>query len=294
MIKVEWIEKLNNAVDYIESKLDEEIDVKQAAKIAVCSEFHFQRMFTYIAGVTLGEYIRRRRMTLAAFDLMKPDAKVIDVAMKYGYDSPTSFCRAFRSVHGAAPSEARKKGISLSAFPRITFVLSIKGEEEMNYRIVNREGFRIVGVATREPMTMEDCFVKVPQFCQRVIAEGYIPRLCALADGSEPVGILGVSLCEGGEFSGYFMAVATEKSCPEGLEEYFVPTGTWAVFECCGAMPDAMKKLQQRIVSEWLPTSGYEYAPAPDIEVYFDGDKTKPDYHSQVWLPIIKATGHID
>lgn len=285
---MEWIDRLNDAVDYIEEHLTGEIDVERAAKAAACSTYHFQRIFPYVAGVTLSEYVRRRRLTLAAFELTEGDAKIIDLAAKYGYDSPTAFSRAFQSVHGVSPTAAREKGVNLTAFPRIAFSITIKGDQAMNYRIEKRDAFRIVGVGTREPMTMEDCFDKVPQFWQKVGREGWVPRMLPLMDGSGPMGVLGVSLCENGDFSGYVVAVASQQPCGEGLEAYTVPAGTWAVFECVGPMPAAMQALQKRIVSEWLPTSGYEYAAAPDIEVYGEGDQSAPDYRSQVWLPIVK------
>ena len=285
---MEWIQRLNEAIDYIENNLDQEINVEEAAKIAACSTFHFQRMFTYIAQVTLGEYIRRRRMTLAAFELTQGDQKIIDIATKYGYDSPTAFNRAFQAIHGMAPSAAKNKGVSLTVYPRITFTLSIKGDEAMVFKIEKKDAFRIVGFASKEPMTMEDSFEKVPAFWGEVCAKGGIEKICGIMDGSEPQGVLGVSTCDGGAFSGYFIAGATNKPCPEGMEEYLVSEGTWAIFDCVGAMPQAMQSLQQRIITEWLPTSGYEYAAAPDIEVYFDGDQSSPDYRSQVWLPIMK------
>lgn len=157
----------------------------------------------------------------------------------------------------------------------------------MEYRIVERKGFRVVGFGTREPMTMEDCFEKVPRFWAE--HGGDIPRLCELMDGTEPQGVLGVSACDGGQFSGYYIAVATERPAPEGMDEYTVLAGTWAVFPCVGAIPAAIQALQKRIITEWLPSSGYEYAAAPDIEVYSPGDQSAEGYYSEVWLPIVKA-----
>lgn len=285
---MEWVKGMNQSIEYVESHLDGEIEVEKAAQLAACSVFHYQRMFAYMTGVTFSEYIRRRRMTLAAFELLDGKAKVIDLSLKYGYDSPTAFNRAFQSVHGVSPSKARLEGIRLTTFPRLTFTLSIKGEEAMNYKIVSKESFRIVGYATREPMTMEDCFEKIPKFWQSVKERGGIEELQKLMDGNEPAGILGVSLCEGGDYSGFLIAAATSAPVPEGMEEQIIPATTYAVFECTGPVPDAMQTVQQRIISEWLPTSGYEYAPAPDIEVYGDGDQSSENYHSEVWLPIIK------
>lgn len=284
---MEWISRLNEAVDYIEENLDKEIDYDKAAQIACCSTFHFQRMFSYIADVPLSEYIRRRRITLAAFDLQSSNKKIIDIALKYGYESPTAFNRAFHNVHGISPTEARAKGVSLKAFPRISFKITIKGDVEMNYKIITKEAFKIVGAKEHYTINIEENFKKVPQFWQKTIQSGIIPTLCSLMD-KEPYGVLGVSTCMNGQNFDYYIAVATDKETPDGMAEYNVPECTWAIFECMGAMPNAIQELQKRIVTEWLPTSGYEYANAPDIEVYFEGNQYADDYKCQVWLPIVK------
>ncbi|TGV02112.1 AraC family transcriptional regulator, partial [Mesorhizobium sp. M00.F.Ca.ET.186.01.1.1] len=149
---MDMLQKWNEALDYIEENLAGEIDVKQAARVACCSEYHFKRMFSSLAGIPLSEYIRRRRITLAAFELKDERVKVIDVAIKYGYSSPDSFARAFVHMHGVTPTEARASGQSLKAYPRMTFHLSIKGGSVMNYRIEENAGFRIVGLQKRVPL----------------------------------------------------------------------------------------------------------------------------------------------
>lgn len=287
---MEWVLALNKSIEYIENNLDGEIDIRKAAECAACSVFHYQRMFAYITGITLNEYIRRRRMTAAAFDLINNNAKVIDVALKYGYESPTAFNRAFRSIHNISPSQAKKEGNCLTSFPRITFSMQIKGEEAMNFKIVTKESFRIVGYVTRDHMTMEDSFEKVTKFWETVTNNGGILKLCGLMNGKEPKGILGVSACDGGVFSGYYIAVATDEASLDGMEEYTVPKMTYAVFECIGAIPEAIQNTQKRIISEWLPTSGYEYAEAPDIEVYPEGDILSKDYRSEIWMPVVKKS----
>lgn len=156
----------------------------------------------------------------------------------------------------------------------------------MEYRIVEKEAFRVVGFQTKEPMTMEDCFEKVPLFWKQT--SGDIPRLLPLMDGTEPMGVLGVSAYDGDRFTGYFIAVATKREAPKEMDEYQVPACTWAVFTCVGPVDPAVQALQKRVISEWLPSSGYEYAQAPDIEVYFLGDQSAPNYRSEVWLPVVK------
>lgn len=284
---MDWLNCLNESLMYIESRLDGEIDLERAAQIARCSSFHFQRMFSYIADVPLSEYIRRRRMTMAALELQSGGAKVIDLALKYGYESPTAFNRAFQNVHGISPSAARKSGVILKAFPPISFKITIKGEAEMNYKIVKLDKFRIVGLKEHFSGSLDDSFAKVPLFWQKAHMEGAIPKLCELLN-KEPFGILGVSTTTIGNDFDYYIAVASDKPVPEGMSELLVPETTYAIFECIGAMPEAIQTLQKRIVSEWLPSSGYEYANAPDIEVYFEGDQLKPDYRCEVWLPVVK------
>ncbi|MHC1696198.1 MAG: effector binding domain-containing protein [Eubacteriales bacterium] len=284
---MEWLDRLNKALDYIEENLSGEIDYERAARIACCSVFHFQRMYGYIAGVPLSEYIRRRRMTSAAFELQSSDIKVIELALKYGYDSPTSFNRAFRGIHGISPSEARAQGAALKAYPRISFSISVKGEAQMNYKIEKKDPIRIVGVKMHLDSDVEVNFSQVPLFWQRTTQSGAIPQILSLLD-SPPFGLLGVSTCMEGSDMDYYIAVPTSKDVPDGMEEYVIPSETWAVFECVGAMPNAIQELQKRIITEWLPSSGYEYANAPDIEVYFEGDQYSPDYKCEVWLPIVK------
>ena len=153
---MEWVERLNQSMGYIEEHLTDEIDYEQLGRIACCSAYHFQRMFTYMAGVTLAEYIRRRKMSLAAVDLQGGNAKIIDVAEKYGYHSPTAFNRAFQSIHGIAPSAVRKEGVSVKTFPPVSFKISVKGAVEMDYRIETKEAFRITGISA--PLFKEiDC-----------------------------------------------------------------------------------------------------------------------------------------
>jgi AraC family transcriptional regulator len=285
---VDWVQRLNAAVDYIEQHLDTDISYDKAAQIACCSTFHFHRMFSYIANVPLSEYIRRRRLTLAAFDLQNSQ-KVIDVALRYSYASPTAFTRAFRALHGISPSEARSAGAALKAYPRISFTITIKGDAEMNYRIETKDAFRIVGVKAHFAMDIEKSFAEVPKFWQKTIKSGAIPNILALMDG-EPAGLLGISTCMNGQDFDYYIAVATRQPLPDGMAEYTVPACTWAIFTCIGPMPDAIQTLQKRIVTEWLPTSGYEYANAPDIEVYGDGNQQADDYRCEVWLPIVKKS----
>lgn len=282
---MEWIERLNQAIGYIEEHLQEEIDYEQLAKIACCSSYHFQRMFSYLANVSLAEYIRRRRMSLAAVDLQAGDMKVIDVALKYGYESPTAFNRAFQSVHGIAPSQAKSDGIVLKAHPPISFLITIKGDVELNYRIEKKEALRMIGVSERIGHNLEENFAAVPMLWQRVATEGILERLLPMMN-SEPKGILGISASDSSEQWRYWIAVSSDHELPQDMGELMVPACTWAIFPGSGRMPEDIQLLEKRIVTEWLPTSGYEYADAPDIEVYFNADPQNAQF--EVWLPVVK------
>lgn len=281
---MEWIERLNKTLSYIEEHLTEEIRYDELARIACCSTYHFQRMFAYMAGVPLSEYIRRRRMSLAALDLQSGEEKIIDIGMKYGYSSPTAFNRAFQSVHGTAPSAARKEGTPVKSYPPISFKITVKGAEEMNYRIEEKAAFRIVGVSWPLDQEMEHNFRAVPQMWQKAAMDGTLEKITPLMNG-QPMGVLGVSACNDQEEWKYFIAVSSSSEIDSSLEEYVVPACTWAIFSGTGT-GISIQELEQRVVTEWLPTSGYEFANGPDIEVYLNPDPSNMQY--EVWLPIKK------
>ena len=281
---MEWLKRMNDAISYIEDNLDGEISIEKAAQLACCSQYHFQRMFSYIIGVTLSEYLRRRRLTKAAFDLQGGD-KVVDVALRYGYDSPTAFNRAFQVVHGISPSTAQKPDTILKAFPRIHFQITIKGVTEMDYRIVEKEGFRAVGVRTHLSGDMEENLKNITPFWQKTIDAGLTKEIAALMN-AEPMGLLAVSTCdESNEGSYYYICVATDKPIPSGMFEVNVPKYTWAIFPGSGH-PSSISDLYKRIFSEWQPTSGYEWAAMTDVEVYLDDDPVNMKY--EVWMPVVK------
>lgn len=281
---MEWIERLNKAINYIEENITEEIDYDQIAAVACCSTYHFQRMFAYMANVSLSEYIRRRRMTLAAVDLQGSEEKIIDVALKYGYTSPTAFNRAFKTIHGIAPSLVKEGGIVLRAYPPISFKITIKGAEEMNYRIEQKPAFRIIGTSQPLHKEIEQNFEIVPQMWQMAATDGTIPKLAALMN-QQPMGLLGISVCNDTEEWKYFIAVASNKDIDGIFEEYTVPAATWAIFSGSGTN-QSIQELERRIITEWLPTSGYEYGNAPDIEVYINPDPQNTQY--EVWIPVVK------
>lgn len=280
---MEWVQGMNEAVNYIEEHILEEPDLNELGKLAGCSAHHFQRIFTYIGGITLTEYLRKRRMSLAAVDLKNENAKVIDVALKYGYDSPTAFNRAFQMIHGISPSQVRDGSVSLKAFPPLVFQMTVRGTQELNYRIEKKDAIRVVGKKIPLRPTLEENFQITPKFWADCAKDGTIERLAGMMD--TPIyGLMGVSTCNEKDEWEYYVAVASTKETNE-YEEFVVPPSTWAVFYEEGPVIK-MQELETRIVTEWLPTSGYEYANAPEIELYLNPDPDNTKY--EIWLPIVK------
>jgi len=239
-------------------------------------------MFSSISGVSLSEYIRRRRLTLAAFEIQKGDIRIIDAAIKYGYVSSDAFSRAFKKMHGITPSNVRNKGVQLKAFPRISFQISIKGDTEMEYRIENLDfELRIVGKSKR--VKTSSAFKKIPTLWNNAKKDGFMQELIDMS-WEDPkckleslLGVCGKDAAITDEEFSYFMGVRYDGEVPADMETLVIPVSTWAVFP---NIVDAWK----RLYSEWVPTSKYELANLPCIECYY-GPKHKPRH--ELWVPVI-------
>lgn len=280
---MEWLDHFNKSIAYVEENLAGAIDLDKAAQLAQCSSYHYQRMFSYIAGVTLGEYIRRRRMSLAGVDLQRGE-KVIDVAAKYEYDSPTSFNRVFKGVHGITPKEAKQAGAKLTSYPMLTFKLTVRGVHAMEYQLIDKEAFHVTGLGLKIEQNMEVAQKRIPEFWNEVAASGELQKLLPIMDQNNP-GVLGVSLMtsEIQDTWEYVIGVVSEDKA-EGFEQYEIPAAKWAIFSGTGPMPGAIQELQTQVFQEWLPTSGFEYDELPDIELYLDANPENAQF--QVWLPV--------
>ena len=292
---MDTLERFNSALAYIEANLDGVIDGKEISKITLYSAYQFQKIFTAMSGIPLSEYIRNRRLDKAAFDLQNTDETVGAIALKYGYDSPTAFNRAFQRLHGIAPSRIRtEKGLQLKAYPPMQFQLCIKGATVMKYRIVEQKAFRLVGykLPTMRMKNFEQ-FKEIPKFWDEHFANGNFAKLMSINlsekhDNGRVDGVLGICVVPDidSDALDYYIATAYEGESPEGMEEIIVPDCTYAVFECRGKIPFSVQDMTRRLYGEWLPNSGYEWANAPDIERYFDGDPTSEDYVCELWLPV--------
>lgn len=286
------LKNMNGAIKFIEENLTNEIDFKEVARLAYCSEYHFKRMFSFLAGISLSEYIRRRRLTLAAFELKNNNIKVIDIAIKYGYSSPDSFARAFQHLHGITPSEARSNGHSLKAYPPMSFQLSIKGGSEMNYRVEEKEAFRIIGIKKRVPIIFNGVNPEIASMWKS-LDEKMINELKNLSN-VEPLGLLSASanfsegrLEEKGELD-HYIGAATTRECPDNLTQLNVDASTWAVFEAVGPFPETLQNVWGRIYSEWFPSSNYEQREGPEILWNENKDITSPTFRSEIWIPVMK------
>ena len=225
-------------------------------------------------------------MTKAAFDLQR-GSKVIDVALKYGYRSPTAFTRAFQSIHGITPSQAKAKGAPLKAFPPIRFQMTVKGVTALDYRMEAKGPLRIAGIYTPLEKDMEKNFQTVPAFWQKAAADNILPKLTSIM---EMPAVLGISACQEEEWK-YWIGVCTSKEAEAPLEILELPAATWAIFSGTGPMPKACQELEKRIFTEWLPNSGYEYGKGADIEVYYNADPA--DSVFEIWIPVVKKAEHI-
>ncbi|MED1056207.1 AraC family transcriptional regulator [Bacillus mycoides] len=289
---MDLLKNMNAAMRYIEDNLTHEIDFKEVAKIAFCSEYHFKRMFSFLAGISLSEYIRCRRLTLAAFELKDSNAKVIDVAIKYGYNSPDSFTRAFQNLHGITPSEARSTIRSLKAYSPMTFQLSIQGGSEMNYRIEEKDSFRIIGITKRVPIVFNGVNEEIASMWKSLTPQSI--QTLKMLSNVNPNGIISAStnfsegrMEEKGELD-HYIGVATTKDCPEQFAQLEVAASTWAIFEAVGPFPDALQNVWGRIYSEWFPSSNYELAEGPEILWNEQKDVTSPNFKSEIWIPVLK------
>ena len=287
---MDWITGISKAIDYIEEHITEPTDYARAAKEACSSPFNFQRVFALLCGYTLGDYVRMRRLTLAGEELLSTDAKVIDVALKYGYDSPESFSRAFTRFHGVSPSAVRK-GAVIHSFSRICVKLILTGGSIMEYRIEKKQAAKII-CRRREFTKPGDDYTnrEIPEFWNECGRDGSIQKLCGyIKDSAQFKGLLGVCFSTEMTDSGFPYGIGAEydgESDPQDFEIVEIPAYTYAVFTVRGKMPDAFRETYRKICTEFFPQSGYEYGNGVEIEVYPSADVQNPDYTCEIWIAV--------
>ena len=272
-----WIERFQESIDFMEQNLAEELNIEEIAGKAALSPFYYQRIFGALCGMTVGDYIRARRMTLAAQELIGKDRRVIDVAVKYGYDSPDSFAKAFQKFHGITPSGAKEPGASLKSFAPLHIKITMEGGTMLDYRIVEKAPFTVVGV--KRPFNSDTSYQEIPKFWDEWLAQG---------EKRPVMGTFGVCIDMKGKDFDYWIAdlYFPWEDVPDGCETRVIPGGSWAQFPC------TMKTLQDtntRIWSEWLPAlHGYSLAGEYNIEVYLPPEEGSDDMKVYIWVPLKK------
>jgi len=284
-----WIESIQKAINYIEEHLHESITMEQIAQEVNASVFHFQRTFSILTDMSIADYIRRRRLTLAAQELINTDSKVIDIAYKYGYDSPEAFTKAFRKQHNVTPSEVRKQQGPLQSYNRLIIQVTLKGAEPMKYNIVEKEKFQVVGVKRTYNCQTGENLQGIPQFWNELNGQGMDEQLFTLNNG-QIKGVLGVCVPDenykDNHLIDYWIATDHVGEVPENMLAMEVPASKWVVFEVRGPMPDAMQNAWKKIFSEWFPSNPYEPAGTAELEVYTEEDPSSENLYSEIWIPI--------
>ena len=277
----DWNEGIAKAIGYIEDNLTEKLDITDISAKAYVSSFYFQKIFSVLTGFTVGEYIRNRRLTLAAQELVSGDEKVIDIAMKYGYDSPDSFSRAFAKFHGVTPSAAREKGAVLNSIPPLKIKLTLEGTEMIEYKIVEKAQFTVMGISRK--FNMDTSYEEIPKFWSEYMAKGKDSPVC---------GMYGICIDVSGKDFDYIIAdnYIPREEVPEGCVTKVIPAGTWAVFPCKGALPKSLQDINTKIWSEWLPScKTYKLAGNYNIEMYAPIPENPEDTYSEIWIPVEKV-----
>ena len=284
---MEWTDAVQSAIEFMEQHITENISAEDVANHVHISSFYFQKGFRMLCGFSVIEYIRKRRLALAGGDLATTDIKIIDIAMKYGYGSPDSFTKAFTRFHGVSPTMVRKEDVMIKTFAPLKLEISLKGGYFMNYKIIDKESFTVLGVS--KEFNYENCKQEIPLFWQRHYEEGNGKYVC---------GMFGINIDEkmGNDSFEYLIAdlYDSKMEIPEGFVTRTIPAFTWAVFSCVGPMPTALQDVSTKIFSEWLPAlKEYEFAAGYCVEMYDAPDKypngtQDENYHTEIWIPIQK------
>ena len=284
-----WVESMQKAIDFMETHLLEPIKVEDIAKQAHVSPFHFQRLFVLLTDVSLGEYMRRRRMTLAAKELISSDCRIIDLSYKYGYDTPEAFSKAFRKHHGMTPREARKGDRKLQSYNRLSIQVNLKGVLPMKYRIVEREEIKITGESKEITCNVEEGTqaIGIAAFWGELNANETVNRLVQLMNG-DIKGPLGVTnnFDEEKNTIEYWIGVENQGEIQNEFSTIELPPAKWVVFEVRGPVSTAIPEAWKQIYSEWFPSNGYEPAEHPPLEVYLEENPNSKNAVNEIWVAI--------
>lgn len=280
-----WIDSIHEAITYIEENITEDLKIDDISKKAGISPFYFQKGFAMLCGFTVGEYIRKRRLSLAGNELINSRQKIIDIALKYGYDSPDSFTKAFTRFHGVTPTAVRKEGAMIKSYAPLKINFKLKGGYTMDYKIVEKDAFTVMGVS--KTFKYENAFNEVPKLWEEFFNSGKGDAVC---------GMYGINMDQsmgGNEFE-YMIAdnYIPTLNVPEGFTTKVIPKHTWAVFACVGPASKSLQEINQKIFTEWLPNcKNYEIAEGYNIEMYSDAKEfpkgiEDEKYYCEIWIPV--------
>lgn len=281
---MEWNENLQAIIDYVELHLqrkEEPLDPEEITEMAGCSFDFFQKVFSYMHKLSFSEYVRYRKMTLAGYDLKSTSMKIVDISYKYGYDSPTSFTKAFQQFHGMTPREARNNGTTLRVFPK----MQITQKQTFAWRIEYKPFFRLLG---KRIYISDDNQIAIPNYWSECQRDGTIAKLVTM-DTAMKQGMFGMY----GHFDKklgleYAIMVNSSHDVNETYHEVIIPENTWAIFDCIGPTPQAIQRGWKFLREEWLVKYPFRHAACPELEWFSNGNSYDENYHSQIWIPIIK------
>ena len=299
---MEWLACIRKAVAFLEAHLTDDISAQDVAGEVYLSPFFLQKGFSLMTGYGIGEYLRGRRLYQAALDLRDTDEKVIDIALRYGYETPESFAKAFSRFHGATPTQVHSGGAAIRVFLPLHIDITMQGGDQMDYTITPMFPFRLIGF--QREFAYDRAYEEIPRFwdelCEKyadnVYAGNAPANACEQALMDNCIGEFGVCIDDigGGRFRYLVAGRYSGGDVPAGMALYEFPRGSWAVFDCVGPLPEAMQSLNTRIFREWLPGNPeWELAGNASVEWYdcLRGEKTDPDYHSAIWLPVRRKQG---
>lgn len=284
---MDWVESIHRAIRYIEDNLREELSIPDIARQAALSPFYFQKGFAMLCGMTVMDYIRQRRLSVAGLEVLTTQRKIVDIALEFGYDSPDSFARAFTRFHGITPAALRKSGGAVRAFAPLKIKITLEGGQNMDCKITKKEAFTVIGRVG--VFRHEDAFRRIPEFWKEHYRTGGGEVVC---------GRYGICM-QGARDSGSFEYLIADNydpidEIPDGFTARTIPAFTWAVFPCKGPMPRALQQLNQEIFSQWLPNNpDYKIAAGINVEMYSDASEyakgtQDPDYYCEIWIPVTR------
>lgn len=285
---MEWNEKLQNIIDYVENHLqskEEAISNDEIAKMAGCSFDFFQKVFSYMNRISFSEYVRSRKLTLAGYDLKSTNLRIVDISYKYGYNSPTSFTKAFQQFHGVSPKEAREKNVELTVIPK----MQITSKQKYSWKLEKKKIIRLIGKSIKLSCINNEHYLKIPEFWSACQKNGTFSELISL-DSGNPKGLFGVFnyYDENSKELEYSIMVISKADLPDKYTEMILPETTWAIFDCVGVVPQSIQNGWKYLNEEWLIKYPFKHAQCPELEWYSDGNSYDSNYLSQIWIPIVE------